>query len=68
MSTLIENGPPRLVCVDTGLQMVGLWLPNSGALRLWVGEVRRTAMCLSAVVIEASVGAIEIVTVRVRKV
>ena len=34
----MENGPPRLTRPDTGLRMmVGLWIPNGGALRLRVG-------------------------------
>jgi len=40
-STLVENGPPCLMCMNTGLRIVGLWLPNGGALHLRVREIRR---------------------------
>src|SRR5712691_9700158 len=41
MSTIIKNRPLRLVCVDTGLRIVRLWLTNSGALHLQVWGVGR---------------------------
>jgi len=31
----------------TGLRIARLWLPNGGALRLWVGEVERASVRLS---------------------
>ncbi len=45
--TLVKNGHLRLMRADTGLRIVGLWLPNGGALRLQVGGVRRPPMRLS---------------------